>query len=657
MQVTRTVVGAAAATWMMASAAFAQTDPAAPSAASVETSIQPGNAAAYDAAVFARLPLINGPKISPNGERILFSTQSGGKTVVAFRGVTDSTLHPIVLPDRLDLNWYRWASDNRILISVSQTVRWFDSDARRSYLLSVDTATLKPIFVGRDSQGLEGDDLLYVDPSGDWALLSIQRTPYDYPSVFKAYLDTGKVSEIQQPSHNIWEWYADNRGVVRMGITFAAKSWTLYYRPTADGDFKKLATIKHDDENRSGLIEAIRVISGSDEGYALSVADNGRYALHRYNYVTQTVGELVYGNAEHDVTDFDLADDGSLSAVYYADERPRVHWFDPVQQQVQEAIDKALGSKHGSLVSRSRDGKVKIIHVGGSNDPGNYYVFSEAVGTMFLVARSNEALQPARLSPGKYVSYKARDGLTIHGNLTLPKGKDPKGLPLVILPHGGPYGIRDMLGYDVEVQFLASRGYAVLQPNFRGSGGYGEAHSKAGEGAIGRQMQDDLDDGMDWLVKEGIVDPARVCVVGASYGGYAALWAVTRNPERYRCAASFAGVTDWKRILKYDAKFFSRSGIRKWRSTIQGEEGFNLDSVSPLVQASQLTRPVLIAQGLEDSIVPAQQAKMYVDALQAASKDFEYVAYEKEGHGFEDPANLTDWLKRLEAFLAKHNPA
>jgi len=613
--------------------------------------------APYDAAVFARLPLIKGPKLSPDGQRILFSTQTGGRSLVAFRSVADGKITPINLPERLDLNWYRWAGNNRILISVSQTVQWFDSDARRSYLLAVDTTTMKTTFVGRDTQGLEGDDLLYVDPSGDWALLSIQRTAYDYPSVFKAWLDTGNVSEIQQPVNSIWEWFADNSGAVRMGMSFGARNWTLHYRPGDNGGFKKLATVSYDDEKQAGLIEAVRVVSGSDEGYVLANAANGRYALHRYNYLTQSVGELVYGNEQHDINDFDLNDDGSLSAVYYTDERPRVHWFDPAQQQTQDAIDKALGGRHGALVSRSRDGKIKIVHVGGSNDPGSYYIFDEAVGVMDVLARTNEAIQASRLSPSRYVSYKARDGLTIYGNLTLPKGRDPKGLPLIILPHGGPYGIRDALGYDVEVQFLASRGYAVLQPNFRGSGGYGASHSEAGEGTIGRQMQDDLDDGMDWLVKDGIVDASRVCVVGSSYGGYAALWAVTRNPERYRCAASFAGVTDWRRILKYDAKFFTRNGIRKWRNTIQGGEDFDLDTVSPLVQAKRLTRPVLIAQGKEDTIVPARQATMYVDALKASGKDFDYVSYEKEGHGFDDPANLTDWLKRLEGFLAKHNPA
>lgn len=613
--------------------------------------------APYDAAVFAKLPLINGPKLSPNGQRILFSTQSGARKFVAFRGVTDSKLNPIPMPDRFYLNWYRWAGNNRILISVSRNVLWNDSEARRSYLLAVDTQTLKPVFIGKNQQGLDGDNLLYVDPGGEWALVSIQRRNASYyPAVYRADLATGKVVLVQPAAYSIWDWYVDTRGSVRMGISYDRTGWTLHYRATDTGSFKKLATVPYDDEKASKLIGDIRIIGGTDKGYVLAADANGRYAIHAYNYVTQTVGELLYGHPEYDILDFDISPNGSLSAAYFTDDRPRVHWFDPAQQQVQDAIDKALGDRHGALVSRSRDGAIKIVHVGGSNDPGSYYIYDEAVGVMAVFARSNEAIQPARLSPSKYISYQARDGLKIHANLTLPKGRDPKGLPLIILPHGGPYGIRDALGYEVEVQFLASRGYAVLQPNFRGSGGYGEAHLKAGEGAIGRQMQDDLDDGMDWLVAKDIADPARVCVVGSSYGGYAALWAVTRNPDRYRCAASFAGVTDWDQMLKYDARFFTRSGIRKWRGVIQGNEDFDLDTVSPLKYAMHLTRPVLLAQGMEDTIVPPRQAKIYVAALESAKKDFEYVPYEKEGHGFGDPANLADWLKKLEAFLAKHNP-
>jgi dipeptidyl aminopeptidase/acylaminoacyl peptidase len=228
---------------------------------------------------------------------------------------------------------------------------------------------------------------------------------------------------------------------------------------------------------------------------------------------------------------------------------------------------------------------------------------------------------------------------------------------LIILPHGGPYGVRDTLDYNTEVQFLANRGYAVLQPNFRGSDSYGEEYYKRGEGQIGRAMQDDLDDGMDWLEKEGTIDPARVCVVGTSYGGYAAMWSVIRNPERYRCAASFAGVTDFKSQLKYDGKFVKSRYARAWRDKVRGAEDFDLDTVSPAQNAEKLTRPLLIAHGDEDSTVPYSQFTKMMKALKKAKKTVDNHTYKGEGHGFDDSVNKKDWLDRLEAFLAKHNPA
>jgi dipeptidyl aminopeptidase/acylaminoacyl peptidase len=264
-----------------------------------------------------------------------------------------------------------------------------------------------------------------------------------------------------------------------------------------------------------------------------------------------------------------------------------------------------------------------------------------------------------RLAPVKPVSYAARDGTVIHAYLTLPPGREAKGLPLILLPHGGPYGVRDKLDYDDEVQFLASRGYAVLQPNYRGSDGYGEAFEKLGDGQIGRAMQDDLDDAEDWAVAQGLADKGRVCVVGSSYGGYAALWAAIRNPERYRCAASFAGVTDFTRQLRYDANFFTRKNEKAWRTRVRGEDkSFDLEAVSPAKQAARLTRPILLAHGKLDSTVPFNQFKEMRDALDSAhSKLAEYLVFDKEGHGFDIPADEQKWLDGLEAFLKKNNPA
>ncbi len=225
------------------------------------------------------------------------------------------------------------------------------------------------------------------------------------------------------------------------------------------------------------------------------------------------------------------------------------------------------------------------------------------------------------------------------------------------MPHGGPFGVRDTMEFDADVQFLANRGYAVLQPNFRGSSSYGEDFYKKGVGEVGRAMQDDLDDGVDWLANEGTIDPHRVCILGASYGGYAALWGVIRNPEKYRCAVSLAGVTDLKRQLRYDSKFFSRKGARGWRSKIEGEERFDLDAVSPVGHIDQLTRPVFIAHGDADGTVPQSQYDRFVESAKKAGKPIEAKLYKGEGHGLADPKNRADYYDRVGAFLTKYNPA
>ena len=280
-------------------------------------------------------------------------------------------------------------------------------------------------------------------------------------------------------------------------------------------------------------------------------------------------------------------------------------------------------------------------------------------GELSEFARLRPEIDPTMLAPVRPVEYTARDGTKIHAYLTLPRGREAKGLPLVVLPHGGPYEVRDTLSYDDEVQLLANRGYAVLQPNFRGSGGYGESFSDLGKGEIGRRMQDDLDDAVDWAAKEGLADPARVCLVGASYGGYAALWGAIRNPDRYRCAASFAGVTEWDKQLAYDADFFSAKGRREWRERVRGaDRKFDLDSVSPARQAAQLRRPVLLVHGKKDTNVPFSQFEAMRNAINRAHvENAEFIVLADSGHGFDTVADEQAWYDALLAFLAKHNPA
>jgi dipeptidyl aminopeptidase/acylaminoacyl peptidase len=239
----------------------------------------------------------------------------------------------------------------------------------------------------------------------------------------------------------------------------------------------------------------------------------------------------------------------------------------------------------------------------------------------------------------------------------MPRGRPERGLPLIVLPHGGPF-VRDHWDYDATVQFLADRGYAVLQPQFRGSTGYGKGFVARGYGEWGRKMQDDLDDGVDWLVRSGQVDPKRVCILGSSYGGYAAMWGAVRNPERYRCAASMAGVADVPAMLRYDRKLFSATRYyREWRTQVGGAGKADLASVSPINFADRLKVPVLIGHGETDDNVPVKQSRAMVEALRKSNAKVTSVFYKDSGHGFDSSADFEDWLKRLEAFLATNNPA
>lgn len=256
----------------------------------------------------------------------------------------------------------------------------------------------------------------------------------------------------------------------------------------------------------------------------------------------------------------------------------------------------------------------------------------------------------------KPVSYRSRDGLTIPGYLTLPPGRPLNGLPLVVLAHGGPF-YRDTWEFDPWVQLLANRGYAVLQANFRGSTGYGRDYMARGFGEWGTGMINDLIDGVGWLAGDGIVDASRVCIMGASYGGYAAIWSAISAPQVYRCAISFAGVTDLEDLMRHDRNFFYPTTYRWWRRRIDGDAGMDLKAISPTDQAGQLSRPLLLVDGTEDRRVPVDQARKLRRVLQRADKPVEYLELPDVRHGFAKDADHIRFLSVADAFLARHNPA
>lgn len=609
------------------------------------------------ASQFARRPAFWDTQLSPDGSMFAFMRHGEStKQFIITDTVTGKLVRALAADPKDELEWYRWVTNDKLLLSVSTPGYFFDEEVRYTRLVLVEVSSGVMTRLFERSDVVEGDNVIHVAKDGSHILVAIQQTIYDYPSVMRHELKPkGKMTKVQDPRDGVWNWVTDDQGVVRMGTGWIENRLKIYYRAGAAQELKLVARLK-DDDSAESYFDALQILGGSDEGYVLSQGETGRVGLRRFNFATREVIETVYEHPQWDIDSVTLKD-GKPYAAFYTADRDEVHWFDPAIQKRDRALRKALGNGEVWIVSRAEDDSRMLVYAGQENDPGVLYLYDPAGKSMNEISQYRPELDIRMLASPKPVQYTARDGTLIRGYLTVPKGREAKGLPLILMPHGGPYGIRDKLEYNDEVQLLANRGYAVLQPNYRGSGGYGDAFFELGTGQIGRKMQDDIDDAMDWAVKEGIADPARVCVVGGSYGGYAALWAVLRNPERYRCAASWAGVTDWAKMLRYDRRYLSARVNKYWQARVRGDKTADLDAVSPYRTAEQLARPVLLAHGTEDQRVPLSQYNIFEKAARAAPVPPQTLVIKGEGHSFSKPENAQAWFEALDSFLAKHNPA
>lgn len=603
---------------------------------------------------FAKRPAFWDTKLSPDGAMFSYMRQGTETTnLVITETATGKVARAFASGPNDDLQWYRWVSKDKLLLSVSSPGKFYDQDVRYSRLVLVDVATGVMTRLFPKSNVIEGDNVIHIAKDGSYILVAIQPSITEYPAVMRHELaPDGKITTVQGSRDGVFSWVADDKGVVRMGSAYVRGQERLYYRPVGSNDL--VIVPKPSDDERGW--EAVHIDGESDTGYVLSEGENGRVALRRFDFAKRQVLDTVFEHPEWDIDSVSFRK-GKPYAAFYTAQRDEVHWFDEAAGKQYAALRKALGDGDIWVTSRAEDESKMLVYAGNESDPGVLYMFDPGAGRMQEISQFRPELDFRALARPKPIQYTTRDGMQISGFLTLPRGREARNLPLILMPHGGPYGIRDKLQYNDEVQLLANRGYAVLQPNYRGSGGYGEALFEAGAGEIGRKMQDDIDDAMDWAVKQGIADPARVCVVGGSYGGYAALWSVLRNPERYRCAASWAGVTDWAKMLTYDRRYLAARVNKWWSARVRGEDkSQDLDTVSPYRAAGNLSRPVLLAHGTKDQRVPLAQYTIFERAARTAPVPPQTLVIKDEGHSFSKPENAQAWYEALDAFLAKHNP-
>lgn len=608
---------------------------------------------------FATLPFMQGPQLSPDGKRVAAQLAIGGKQVFAilplFKDAAQKTV-VIELGDNELLSW-TWVNDQWLAIRIgnASTIEGSAAYITRVAGVSADGKTIRPIAF---REGGQSTRIIWAARDGTpRILITRQESVYletgFWPSVEEVDISTGVKRPVVAGRAGVMNWYADASGAVRMGIGYddASRKSRLLYRSSAKDGFR---TIDRADYKRNESLTVPYLVTGETARSLTVSGHEGFDAVYELDLPDLTIGKRVFHVEGYDVDGVELTPDGTaLAGVNYTSDRSRMKWMDPALADTQALLDKAVGTRAATIVSLSRDQTKMLVAVGDASQPGAIYYFDRAgEGTMNLFAYLNDRIKGARIGPVSTYRYKARDGLSIEAVLTLPKGREAKNLPLILMPHGGPEA-RDTASYDWWAQFLADRGYAVVQPNYRGSTGYGQKFKDAGDGQWGLKMQDDLNDAVTDLAARGVIDAKRVCIVGASYGGYAALRAAQRDGAKFRCAVSYAGVSDLNGMIRYDGRFLNANASKAgWAKAAP-----DLKDVSPLNHAADFAAPVLIMHGKKDLRVPAWQSRRMAERLKAAGKPVEFIEQPEGDHHFTRQADRLQFLETLEAFLRKHNPA
>lgn len=627
-----------------------------------------------------------GALLSPNARFLAAKVARGGKPdALAVVDLASNTIKIAGAFSDADVGQFSWVNNERLVFSamnkqVAQGDQRFggglfaaDRDGSNFRQLAersgagISERRLVPILPVNTfllaATGAQDSQLVYVtSPKVD------ARGDVEYINLMHLDTRTGRATTVTRPA-DVKGWLLDHRGEPRLVTTIDQNRAALVYRDPASGQWRKLTEFDAYIGGKGGITPVGFAPDGSL--YVSANAGRDKSALFRFDLANgQLEPEPLVELADYDFSGaLVIANDKLLGVRVLTDARSTV-WFDAAMQAAQLRID-ALLSATVNLVSVAPRAETPWLLVQSYSDlqPRSWNLFNTETGKLNKVGDAYPAIAPAQMGVQQAVRYKARDGLLIPAWLTLPHGSNrtnlPHGsnrtkLPLVVLVHGGPYVRGTEWGWKSDAQFLASRGYAVLEPEYRGSTGFGARHYHAGWKQWGLKMQDDIADGAKWAIAEGIVDPKRICIAGASYGGYATLMGLLNDPDLFKCGVDWVGVTDIG--LLYSGHWSFRSdtsdGYKQYgMPELVGDlvnDADQFKATSPLQQATRITQPLLLAYGGADVRVPLYHGRKFYDAVRQTNPNVEMVVYEAEGHGWFLPKNRIDFWHRVEKFLDKN---
>ena len=612
---------------------------------------------------FAQLPMVSGAELSPDGNYFAYFRPVNGRRYLVVQS-TQSAAKPFALPPQgeLEFSWLRWVSDERIVFSMAYSGRRGTTETTETRLLSMryDATELVPLVKPgrrkntslRSGSGyypppqIQDDVIDWLPDEQNFILVSLDENTDGESEVRKIDVRSGDYDVIRKGTRGIQYWVTDQDHAVRIGYGYDPISGFMMTIRRPGDDWRTLEDEDWWDDNLSP--EAF-----SPDPSVLYVMGPGERGLRVVSKLTTDTGEITETVFAHETVDasglvFDPVS-GRAVGVAYTDDFPRVRYFDDEFRMLQKSLDRVLPDTVNYIASMSNDRKRILVRSFSDVVPGSYFFWDRESGRLDYLAETMPGLSSERLSTVQSRWIDTDDGARMEVFLTLPSNVEPSSLPAIVLPHGGP-AARDDRSFWYLSQFLASRGYAVLQPNFRGSTGYGYAFRNAGRRQWGGRMQDDVTAATRWLTAQGIADPQRVCIVGWSYGGYAAAMGAIQQPELYRCAVSINGVLNLPRLIADDKNYIGGSVWTKH----MGLDEARASDVSPYQQAERIEDPVLVIQAKDDTRVHGDQGRTFSRRLRQLDKDVEYVEVEFGGHSMTNEAARHVILSRLEEFLGEH---
>ncbi len=592
---------------------------------------------------FFRNPRRTSFRMSPDGTRLAFLQPWQHRLNIHVQHLETDEVLRVTESDARDITGYLWANNSRLAYVL-------DTAGDENYrLFSVDPD-------GRNHRDLTPfdevkvqliDDLEDIDPE---MLIGMNRRDKRIFDAYRINVHTGELEMIAENPGNISRWVTDNAGRLRAAITSDGVNSSLLYRERESEAFREILTT-----NFKETLNPLYFTFDDQLLFASSNLDRDKRALVKCDPASGEELEVLFEHPEVDVAGLLRSKAREkITGVTYQTEKRAYHFFDDDRRALQEYLEEQLPGYEVTVASTSRDERKVLVRTYSDKSRGAYYYHDRDNGEFRKLVEVSPWLDKGQLCDMHPIRYESRDGLTIRGYLTLPKGRTPESLPLVVHPHGGPWA-RDYWGFDPEVQFLANRGYAVLQMNFRSSTGFGRSFWEKGFKEWGKAMQDDITDGVRWLTDRGVADPDRVAIYGGSYGGYATLAGMTFTPELYACGVDYVGVSNIFTFMDSIPPYWEQ-----YRETLYEmvghpeEEPELLRAASPLFHVDRIQAPLLIAQGANDPRVKKAESDQIVQALRERGIEVPYLVKEDEGHGFKNEENRFEFFRAMEKFLAKH---